>query len=407
MPDVLPFPGVRYSDSAALAELVCPPYDVISPAEQDELHRRHPHNAVRLELAKLEAGQAYASARDAYESWLDQGVLQRDAEATFYVYRQDFNGPDGQRRRVAGVIGALRLEPLGAGGVLPHERTMPGPKRDRLALLEALPVNISPIYAIYRGGGRLRPLLDTLAERAPRGSFVDSSGIRHRLWPVTAAAEASVLADALGAGPIVIADGHHRYETALSFAAKDPTHPGRSSIMTFLVDVDREDLVVLPYHRILKTPRGWQSLAESLQNTFPYTALAHEEIAGALDASRADHPMVFVGSDRAVLIELSDAEVGAGLGTTAGAARRLDVVVLHDLVIPAVVNGAMDDMSFTRDAAEVLSRAREDEGTAGILMRAVDPVEVVDVATSGERMPQKASYFWPKALTGLVFHELR
>ncbi|HEV3472458.1 MAG TPA: DUF1015 domain-containing protein, partial [Actinomycetota bacterium] len=152
MPRLEPFAGIRYS-STELRDLICPPYDIISPDLQHRLYDRDPRNAVRLELARGEGEERYRSAAATFDEWLDDGTLTVD-EPSLYVYRQDFVGPDGDRRRVVGVIGALTLEPFGRdAGVLPHERTMPGPKKDRLALMRACPVNVSPIYAIYRGSG--------------------------------------------------------------------------------------------------------------------------------------------------------------------------------------------------------------------------------------------------------------
>lgn len=161
MPELSPFHGVRFA-SPDVRDLVCPPYDVISAEEQDRLYARSEHNAVRIELPRAESPdeakeERYRRAGALFQKWLSEGVLQRDGNAGFYVYRQDFVSPSGTRRQVTGVIGALKLEEFGdTAGVLPHERTMPGPIEDRLALMRACPVNVSPIYAVYRGGARLR-----------------------------------------------------------------------------------------------------------------------------------------------------------------------------------------------------------------------------------------------------------
>src|SRR5919106_3443472 len=213
MPELRPFRGVRYTPMGPLKELVCPPYDVISPDEQVRLHERHPYNAVLIELLFSESNppaERYARAAAQFRAWLEAGVLVPDDAASLYVYRQDYVSPDGGRKRVAGIVGALDLEEFGTG-VFPHERTMPGPIEDRLALLRACPVNISPIYAIYRGGGELRPYIDSLEPRPPDARFVDYAGTLHRVWAVRAPAEIEVIQDAVAAGPMVIADGHHRY----------------------------------------------------------------------------------------------------------------------------------------------------------------------------------------------------
>ncbi|HWL65208.1 MAG TPA: DUF1015 domain-containing protein, partial [Actinomycetota bacterium] len=316
----------------------------------------------------------------------------------------DFVGPKGDRRRVVGVIGALGLEPFGdASGVLPHERTMPGPKEDRLALMHACPVNISPIYAIYRGAGQLRPFFDTLEQRQPEARWADDTGILHRCWVVAAPAEVELIRTALAPGPLVIADGHHRYETALEFHSQNAGKPGdHGSIMTFCVDVDSEELVVLPYHRALRaqTDDALSSLTEGFGAV--RSDGDHEEV---LNSSSFDHPFVIALKAASVVAGVSDEQVVRATGERHHAWRALDVVALHEVLIPAVF-GEVDELRFSRDADEI--RELVDSGwDAGVLLRALGATEVVDVASSGERMPQKASYFWPKALTGLVFHSLR
>ncbi|HEX2057235.1 MAG TPA: DUF1015 domain-containing protein [Actinomycetota bacterium] len=404
MPELRPFHGIRYSSSSDLPKLICPPYDIISPEEQDALHRLHPHNAVHLELAQ--GGRArYAEAGDTFRRWLDDGVLARDDRPSLYVYRQDFVDAGGLRRRVAGVIGALVLEPFGeSSGVLPHERTMAGPKEDRLALMRAVRANVSPIYAVYRGNGGLAPFYGSLENRPPSVRAQDGHGILHRLWPITAPGELAMLRDALAPGPLVIADGHHRYETALAYHEERSGAPGdHGSIMCFCVDADSEELVVLPYNRVLRTKSA--DLPARLRTDLGALPLDRGGEAEFLTSSKADHAFVFVLPGEPLGVEVSDAQVVEAVGDRAPAWRALDVVALHEVVLPAVLPDGPDEIAFTKDPSEIESRLREG-WTAGILLRALRPADVVEVATSGERMPQKASYFWPKAATGLVFHAL-
>ena len=407
MPTIRPFEGIRYREASELKDLTCPPYDVISPEEQTRLHERSPYNAIRLELARPGGqGARYEHVADTFRQWADEEVLVRD-EPSLYVYRQDFVDQRGQRRRVAGIIGALELEEFGtSSGVLPHEKTMPGPKEDRLALMRALGMNVSPIYAIYRGKSELGPFFDSLEGRNPHGRFADDSGILHRLWVISAPAEIELLSASIATGPLVIADGHHRYETALQFAKETNGGPDDTgSIMCFCVDADAEELVVLPYNRAVRAKTETRDIRARLISDFAGHAIADGEIEGYLDTSELDHPFVAVLADGAVAGGISNDQVIARTGERHQSWLALDVVALHEALVPEIF-GETDELKFSKDPAEI--RRAVDEGwTAGFLLRAMDAAEVVDVASSGERMPQKASYFWPKAITGLVFRTLR
>lgn len=415
MPELRAFKGIRYSETGSIADLVCPPYDIIPPDEQQRLHDLHPHNAVRLELAMggSTGPGGYEVVRVAFEEWLASGVVATDADPALYVYRQDFTAPGEEaRQRVIGVIGALMLEEFGTdSGVLPHERTMEGPKKDRLALLRALEMNVSPIYGIYRGGGGLSLWFDDLENRPTAARLVDDQGILHRLWVITAPAEIEMISSAVAATPLVIADGHHRYETALAYhrEMKDESG-GHDSIMCFCVDADSADLVVLPYNRAFKTSDR-SALLANLQRgstkTLDHARPGREETQETLAASAADHPFLFLTSEGAHLIEISDDEVVEVVGERAAAWRALDVVALHEALLPRVAPGGVEDLVFSKDPKEIARLVDEEGWDVGVLLRALKASEIVDVARSGERMPQKASYFWPKALTGLVFRSLR
>ena len=392
MPDLRPFRGIRYSSSQDLADKTCPPYDIISEAELERLRAGHPHNAVRLEVAAGDDGR-YDEVARTFDEWRAQGVLTQDDQDSFYVYRQDFADHDGRRRSVTGVIGDLRLEPFGAG-VLPHEQTMAGPKKDRMELLRACPVNFSPIYAIWHGGGGLTGFYESLSARPPQARFGDASGILHRLWVVTAAAEVDLLRQCVAGTPLVIADGHHRYETALAYRDEQSGPGGHDGIMCFCVDADAEDLVVLAYHRIVKAS-STGAVDERLQ-----LLGASRGVAGApADAPRR---FIFVTSGGTWLLDHAEGDRDSASG-----APRLDVTILHEEIFPRLFPDGVDEIRFTTDRAEVERLVAEDGYDAGVILQGVDARTVVDVATAGLRMPQKASYFWPKAITGLVFRSLR
>ncbi len=395
MAELKPFRGIRYRDASDLGRLTCPPYDVISPEQQRRLHQLHPHNAVRLELAQTGGNpQGYRDVGITFRRWLQEGVLAPDPDERYYVYRQDFIAPDGTSRTVTGVIGALTLQPWGRD-VLPHERTMPGPKADRLALLRACPVNLSPLYAIYRGSGAGRAALERVTAAPPDGDLTDPDGVRHRVWAVPGEALAEVGA-AVASLPVVIADGHHRYETALAYHEERGGSGPHSAVMTLCVDADSEPLLVLPYHRYGRVGIDPAELRRRLLD------------AGARpgDPPTADgHRYTFVLPSDELHLVLSDEDVDGALeGPPAW--RRLDVVVLHELVLPRVLPEGFAELGFSRDAEAVRALVAAGDADVAILVDPVAPAEVVDVAASGARLPQKASYFWPKAITGLVFRPL-
>ncbi|MGH2697755.1 MAG: DUF1015 family protein, partial [Actinomycetota bacterium] len=391
MPELSPFRGMRYSDGEHLKDLVCPPYDVISAAEQQRLHERNPANAVHLELSRAHENRDLRNAEVArvWRRWVDQGVVVRDADESFYVYRHDFVSHDGRRCRVAGVIGALELGPYGEqAGVLPHERTMPAPIEERLELMKALPVNLSPIYSIYRGGGSLTPFLDGLQDRPTAARFADEHSTLHRLWIISAPAECDLIAAALRPGPLVIADGHHRYETALAYSESIEGEGDHHSVMSFCVDADAEDLVVLPYHRALKTSVAGEELERRMAARFPVKPLDNGTSGPlALSHSRADHPFLLHSQEGESLVEVSDATVVEQVGRRAKAWRDLDVVALHEAVLPLVLPEGVDDLRFSKDPEEILRLVEAEGWTAGVLLRALHPAQVVEVARSGERMP--------------------
>ncbi|MBV8235876.1 MAG: DUF1015 domain-containing protein, partial [Acidimicrobiia bacterium] len=216
MPRFEPFAGVRYnSDAVELDGVVAPPYDVIGPEERLALERRDPHNVVHVDLPRDEPGRdRYTAAGCRLDEWLVEHVLARDDEAAFYVYRMGYRDTGGRPRQTSGVIGALELSVPGEGDVLPHERTMPKPKDDRLNLLRSCHANLSPIWVLSLAGG-----LSGLCELPgpPDARCTDDAGVHHRLWRIIQPGVASALAEAVGSAPVVIADGHHRYETALAY----------------------------------------------------------------------------------------------------------------------------------------------------------------------------------------------
>jgi uncharacterized protein (DUF1015 family) len=350
---VQPFSALRYDAAVAgpLASLVAPPYDVISPEEREELRSRSPHNVVHLTLPDDEAAAAAALA-----VWRSEGALVEEPPA-FWALAQDYVGPDGVERRREGLVASLRLEPYDRRVVLPHERTHAGPKEGRLKLLRATGVQLEPIFLLYDGPAPAGP-----PEREP-----DLEVEGAQLWRL----DEPKLAKAFASTQLLIADGHHRYETALAYHEEVGT-PESAQMLVVLVSTDDPGLEIFPTHRVFDTPRQLEGERKEI-----------DDPEYALDVLTGSRPAVIeVTSDAAWIVR--------------GEEGRLDVQLVDTL--------GHDGISYTPDAGEALRRVYEDEAAVAYLMRPTRIEDVFRLARAGETMPQKSTYFFPKLISGLLFH---
>lgn len=383
MPRFSPFRGVRYTAGAGpLDALIAPPYDVIAPDDRAALLARNEHNAVRLELP-----DGYDDAARLWREWLDRGVLAADDTAAFYAYRMTFPDEGGTgSRSTTGVLGALAL----SDDVLAHEHTTPKDKADRLNLLRATRVNLSPIWALATS-----PLASSVDTSAPAdGRAVDAGGVVHELWRVIGDAAASI-ADAVGAGPALIADGHHRYEVANAYldeAGADA--PGAAAILTFVVELAPDQLAVRAIHRLLSgLPDGFDVVG-ALAPHFDVeptdapdaTILARMDAAGAL---------ALVTADGCWLLRPKAA-------TTAAAAHDLDSSRLDVALASLPEHGLVFQHGWDLATAAV----EKGDAQAAVLLRPATVDQIAAIAHGGERMPPKTTFFFPKLATGLVFRSL-
>ncbi|TMC72276.1 MAG: DUF1015 domain-containing protein [Chloroflexi bacterium] len=374
--DVRATPGLRYHLARAgdPGKLVSPPYDVIPEAELSRYRALSPHNVVRL----IRPGADYEGAAKTFEAWVGAGFLVPDPPS-MYVHEVDFGG-----RRRRDLIAALRLQPYDDRVVLPHERTHSGPKEDRLALLRATNVSLEPLWFVYEGRGTgLSNIIDVVSERAPAVVFEGPEGTSHRLWTITDPALHAAVHAAIEALPVLIADGHHRYETALAHSEEVGGDPDSASRFTLalLTDLDDPGLQVLPTHRVLKAGvavTGGEDMA-SLELTLQ--ALGKQIAAGTY----RDH--------RFQLLPL-EGEVA--------------VVELHKQVIDNILGkrNPEDFLLYTRDPAEAVRWVDEGVGTAAFFLAATDLRQVLKLAQEGKTLPQKSTYFHPKPPSGMVFHRL-
>lgn len=442
MADIQPFAATRYSREyqADLAKLLTPPYDVISPEMQQEFYNRHPRNLVRIDYGKDQPGDGrgqtkYTRAADLFDTWKKEGVFHRDPRPAIYVYEQEFDLPGRGRRKRRGFFCAVRLEGL-EGGIRAHERTFEGPKADRLNLTRATHSNISPIFCVYQDEARAsdRILAAAIAGKPPVECAID--GIVHRLWIVDDPAAVAELRKVMADKRLFIADGHHRYETALNYRAEQRaargvdggSGPWESTLM-FLANTYDEGLEILPTHRVL-TPelcKGVDAdrvLAE-LKKSFDVTELnvpadpgaAAAVITKALEKAgeKATSFAILLKGKPTLIASLKAGADPAQLIPDADVApevKRLDVTLLHRYLIGRLWLGegapepGHDDILYIKDAAEAVALVRGGGCGAGFLLNPTKMEQVCEIAGLGMRMPQKSTYFYPKIITGMVIRDM-
>ena len=417
MADVQPLRALRYDTSVvgSLADVVAPPYDVIDSSQRAELIARSPFNVVAVDLPQG-AIDPYESARELFESWQLQGALARDREPALWAHTQEYTGPDGSRLTRRGVFGRVRIEPYGPGRVRPHERTHPGPKEDRLRLTRATRANVSPIFSLYSDPPQAAwQALAPAAEQRPWGEVSDPDGTIHRVWRVSDPASIAAVQAATREAELLIADGHHRYETMQAYADELGGDGEHRYILMCLVAMEDPGLTVFPTHRLVNEldAERQRALAEALRGDFDVAEVARGEIAPPPGAGPLQLGYIDSHLQRPFRLTLKDqASADAALSGHSPAYRHLDTGVLEALVLKGALGMSDEDIAhfnglfYARDTAEALAMVASGEYDAAFLMRPT-PVEAVrDVAAAGENMPPKSTYFFLKLLTGLLFNPL-
>ena len=434
MPQLRPFRALRYDPSTVgdLALVTAPPYDVIDADARMRLVARHPANVVRLDLPAEESGDQpddrYRRAARTLAEWRSTGVLRKDPHPSVYVYEQTYTVPGTTTERTQrGFFARLRLEAFGAdAGVLPHERTMTGPKEDRYKLLRATGVNTSPVVVLYDDAtGESEERLASVATGAPDIAVVDEDGVRHRLWAVAAdgddaaATTAAALLAAASAGPVAIADGHHRYETALRY--RDERRMTRSCeedpafdyLLTLFLETERQPLTVLPTHRLVRSlgEGGGAALLSRLDALFEVERAEAPAVRDAFATGITEGGSGRFGlwtRDGGAILRARGAAFEPHLPAGGAALRSLDVtllgVALERLLGIDAEQVAAGAVGYTKSAAEAIATVHRGEADAAWLLEGT-PVDAIQaVARDGDVMPQKSTYFYPKALTGLVIN---
>jgi uncharacterized protein (DUF1015 family) len=434
MAAIRPFRALRYNtrDPLSVALVTAPPYDCIGPELQDELHRIHPHNIVRIILGKDEPGDSasrnkYTRAADSLERWIAGGILVRDAEPALYFYQQEFD-VEGQTYLREGFFARVGLEEFGAGRIYPHEETMSGPKEDRLRLLRATRANASAVFALYPDESNgVTALFHAGGLGEPLAQTVDSDGVVHRLFACTDPDTLRCVSKELADKPLFIADGHHRYETALAYRKElqaageevGPDHPA-SSVLAMCVSMHHPGLAVLPTHRVvwglpdLSTGRLRDATAEHFEWT-EFTGAEATSPRLSLHLRQAEGHVFGLwtrDTTKAFLLRLKDPKVMDRLAADRSKAwRRLDVAILQKVLLEHDLPKAVKDagalrLSYVHLAQEAFDAVHEEGADAAFVVRPLPVTSLQDVAKEGERMPSKSTYFYPKVLSGLVFNPL-
>jgi uncharacterized protein (DUF1015 family) len=416
VPDIRPFRALRY-DVATVTEprlVVAPPYDVIDAEQRAELVERSPYNVVEIDLPQ--GDDPYAHAADVFERWQREGILVRDDEPALWALEQDYTGPDGRRRTRHGFFARVKVEDYGPGRIRPHERTHPGPKEDRLRLTRATNANLSPIFSLYsdpeqRAWTTLRSATDG-AE--PFGETRDPDGTLNRLWRVADPDAIAHVTEAVKDAELLIADGHHRYETARVYAEEAATE-GAGWVLMCLVALEDPGLTVFPTHRLARN-RGlerYEALANVLRENFAIEEVGEEELVPPAGGPPLELGYLDAHFKRPFRLALRDPEVGAReLPDSPPALQRLDTAILEALLLKGVLGltdediSHLNDFGYARDRRQAVDLVTSGEYDVAFLLRPTPVEQVREVAASGASMPPKSTYFFPKVPTGLVINPL-
>ena len=413
MAEIRPLTALHYAPDVELDAVVAPPYDVIDDEQRAALLARSPHNVVEIDLPEAPGGgDRYEHAAATLQEWIERGVMVRDTEPAIWVLTQDYTDPDGTRHVRSGFFAAVKVEDYGPGRIRPHERTHPGPKEDRLRLTRATKANLSPIFSLYSDPSGLAwgALAQAKEGTEPFGETRDPDGTLNRLWRVTDEQALGVVTEALKDAELLIADGHHRYETARVYAQEQGT-PEAGWVLMCLVALEDPGLTVFPTHRLVKG-RGqgrYEQLAQTLRSDFAIEETTEEELAppagdGPLELGYLDSHF-----KRPFRLRLTATDDAPGLE---GPLKDLDVAVLEARLLKGVLGLTDDDIShlhdfgYARDRRQAIDLVTSGAYDVAFLVRPTPVEQVREVAAAGQSMPPKSTYFFPKVPTGLVLNPL-
>ncbi len=417
MAEIRPLQALHYDPerTGGLQPVLAPPYDVIDPAQRAELEARSPYNVVRVDLPRSD-GDPYSAAAELLADWRARDVVVRDSEPALWPLEQDYTGPDGRSRTRRGFLARVRVEDYGAGRIRPHERTHPGPKEDRLRLTRATKANLSPIFSLFSDpSGAAWGALAPATETEPFSRTEDDDGTVNRLWRVSDPEAIERVLRELQDTELLIADGHHRYETARVYAEEIGGEGPHRYVLMCLVALQDPGLTVFPTHRLVRglRPDQHETLADALRRDFTIEPL--DDVAELPPSSSDQVQFGYIDSHfrRPYRLTLKDPAIAdQALPERAEPYRRLDTAVLEALILKGALEMTDEDidhlngLGYARDDAQALELVQRAEYDAAFFMAPTPVKRVQRVAAAGESMPPKSTYFFPKIPTGLLFNPL-
>jgi len=415
--EVRPIQAVHYDleKVGSLADVAAPPYDVIDEAQRAELASRSPYNVVELDLPRDPGGgDPYEHAAELLAKWTEEGALARDSDPTIWALEQAYAAPDGSSLTRRGFLARVKLAPYGEG-IRPHERTQPGPKEDRLRLTRATRHNLSPIFALHPGNAWRH--LERAAGGDPWAEVTDADDTTHRVWRIEEPAVHGAIAEELAPGELLIADGHHRYETSLAYQREVGEGGSADYVLMALVSLEDPGLTVFPTHRLISGLADDAAKQDALGTGLRELFEVEEVPTDQLDPGGAEGVGVFGYIDshfkRGFRLRLRDtARLEEALADRSEAYRQLDAAILEELVLNGILGMSTEDIAakrgigYTPSIEEALAKLNSGDYQATFLLRPTPVDQVREVAAAGETMPPKSTYFFPKLLTGLVLNPL-
>lgn len=425
MAEIKGYKGLRFNCEKAgkIEELVCPPYDIISDQQREEYIKTNPHNIIRLELPK--GDDKYNKAAEILKDWLEKGILVKEDKPAIYIYEEEFTAY-GERKAIKGIICRVKLEEFSKGIILPHEFTLSKAKEDRLSLMKATNCNFSQIYSLYMDGGKnTLGKIDSLSKSEPDTQLQDNDNVTHRMWIIKDEKAIADICSDFTDRKLYIADGHHRYETALNYRnylreqglAKEGD--ACDYLMMMLVDMEHPGLVVFPTHRLVRNLDSFNAerVIDGCKEYFDVTE--HSDI-NTIESTLMElynqgkkAYAFYCGGSSYKLLVLKDTNIIKKLLPNASTAtQQLDVTILHTLILEKIFGIDAENMAkqinltYTKIFDEAISSVQQGNSQCAFILNPTRVSEIREVASNGEKMPQKSTYFYPKMITGLVMNQL-